>query len=258
MTTSAKWKRIRRRKEEVKRRAAEPSHMFKMCRVIGCKKPARAGTADGLDTRFCRSHADHRARHGSPYKRSFTAGEINPHRRTAIEWLLEHENDRWVRNAVERVEGLYRRGGAYEEAFRLRGLTPAERATKAWARLRHHKIAPLMLVAAWLAVEMAISNDTQSVDSREFKWVQAAKIVHRMASGTHKRWTDGPAGGQELHVYPASRGQVLRLMGRDLQNAVELLCDHHLKTITAQINNNTKPASRAAPRSLSMRRRKVA
>ena len=61
--------------------------MFKNCRVIGCKKPARAATDDGLDTRFCRAHADHYARHGSPYTRSYTATEINPYRRAALAWL---------------------------------------------------------------------------------------------------------------------------------------------------------------------------
>lgn len=257
MTSIAKWKRTKRRKDEVRRRAAEPSHMFKMCRVIGCRKPARAGTQDGLDTRFCRSHADHRARHGSPYKRSFTAAEINPYRRAAVEWLLAHEDDRWVRNAIDRIEGLYRNGGQHEDAFRLRGLPPEERARKAWARLRHHKVAPLLSVSAWLAVEMAIVNDPQAVDTKEFKRIQAAKIVHRLASGTHKRWEGGPGGARELHVYPASRGQVLRHIGDDLERAVELLCDHHLEKIQAEIKG-TKQTHRATPRSMLVRRRKIA
>lgn len=56
-----------RRKQEVRRRAIEPNSMFKNCRVFGCRRPARAATGDGLDTRFCRAHADRYARHGSPY-----------------------------------------------------------------------------------------------------------------------------------------------------------------------------------------------
>ena len=80
------WTKRRERKNEVKSRAAEPSSMFSRCRVIGCGKPARAGTEDGLDTRFCRSHADHYARHGSPYKRSYAATEIAPYRKAALTW----------------------------------------------------------------------------------------------------------------------------------------------------------------------------
>ena len=30
--------------------------MYKYCRIVGCGKTARAGTSDGLDTRFCRLH----------------------------------------------------------------------------------------------------------------------------------------------------------------------------------------------------------
>ena len=59
----------------------------------------------------------------------------------------------------------------------------------------------------------------------EFKRVQAAKLVHEMASGTHKRWGEGP-GATELHVYPRSRGRVLRHVGKDIESAVELLVDH--------------------------------
>ena len=72
----------------------------------------------------------------------------------------------------------------------------------------------------------------------KFKWVQAAKLVHRMASGTHKRWereqADPSWSGlrtmtvvEEKHWYPRSRGRVLRHIGEDLARAVELLVKHH-------------------------------
>ena len=37
------------------------------------------------------------------------------------------------------MEGLYGRAGPFVEVFRLRGLTPQERARAAWARLREAK-----------------------------------------------------------------------------------------------------------------------
>ncbi|RWP62575.1 hypothetical protein [Mesorhizobium sp.] len=222
------WAAKRDRKNEVKARAAEPSHMFRHCRVIGCNKPARAGTEDGLDTYFCRTHSDHYSRHGSPYKRSYTAKELAPYRNAAFAWLEANAEDRWVRNAVDRVETLYRVAGPHIEAFRLRGLSPEERAKAAWARLRKAKIDPRRVVAAWLAVEMAVAADPQADRRPEYKRVQTAKLVHRMASGTHKRWQSGPGGEQELHIYPRSRGRVLRHMGKDVEAAAELLCDHHL------------------------------
>jgi hypothetical protein len=117
------------------------------------------------------------------------------------------------------------------EAFRLTGLSPRERAWKAWARLRKHRVDPRKVVAAWLAVELAVAADPPNANTREFKRVQAAKLVHRLASGTHKRWPDRPSGPTELHVYPASRGQVLRYIGKDLEQATELLAEFAMQDL---------------------------
>lgn len=173
------WAAKRKRREDVKDRANEPSATFSRCRVVGCSKPARAGTQDGLDTRFCRSHADHYSRHGSPYKRSYTAKEIAPHRKAAEAWLRANEGDTWVRNAVDRVRTLYATAGPHVEAFRLRGLSPEERARAAWATLRTAKVDPMKVVAACVAVEMTIAADPQPDSKSEFKRVQAAKLIHK-------------------------------------------------------------------------------
>lgn len=258
MTDIARWKRRAARKAEVKGRAQEPSHMFKMCRVVGCKNTARAGTGDGLDTRFCRSHADQYARHGSPYRSSFKACEINPYRRAAVEWLVANEGNKLVVNALQRVRGLYDRAGPHVEAFRLRGMSPGDRAKAAWARLRQHGVDPRLVVAAWLAIEAKTAADPQSETKSEFKRVQAAKIVHRLASGSHKGWRQGGGKTTELHVYPASRGNVLRHLGEDIESAAELVAAHYAKWATtrfALVRSGATP--RATPRSLKVRRRSV-
>ena len=83
----------------------------------------------------------------------------------------------------------------------------------------------------WLAVEAIIRDDPQPDRHTEFKRVQAAKVVHRMASGSHKKWErqrpDGRVVVQELHKYPHSRGQVLRHLGEQLERATELLVSTH-------------------------------
>lgn len=219
------WAAKRDRKNEVKARAAEPSHMSRHCRVIGCDKPARAATDDGLDTRFCRSHADHHSRHGSAYKGSYTAKELAPYRKAALAWLEANAEDKWVRNAVDRVDTLYRAAGPHIEAFRLRGLSSEERAKAAWARLRKAAVDPRRVVVAWLTIQLAIRTDPQPETKAEFMRVQTAKVVHRMASGTHKQWGEGST-ATELHVYPRPRGRVLRHIGSDIEQAVELLADH--------------------------------
>jgi nicotinamidase-related amidase len=78
-----------------------------------------------------------------------------------------------------------------------------------------------------LAVELIVQADSQAERKIEFKRVQAAKLVHRMASGSHKRWERQRPGGhtvvEELHKYPHSWGKVLCHIGQQLERAAELL-----------------------------------
>jgi hypothetical protein len=215
-----------KRKAEVKGRVSTPNYDGAYCRVVGCQNPARAATGEGLDNRFCRPHAEHYARHGSPYRKSYTAPEVRPYRKAAADWIKANASDPWVVNAMQRVRGLYATAGGHVEAFRLRGLSPEERAKAAWARLRKAGVDPVKVLADVLAVEMIIRDDPQADHKREFKEVQAAKLVHRMASGTHKRWGEG-ASATELHVFPRSRGRVLRHLGKDALEVGELVVDHH-------------------------------
>lgn len=148
----------------------------------------RAATSDGLDTKYCRAHADQLQRHGSAYKKSYSAKVVNPYRRAALAWLEANRDNFWMQNAVERVQSLYHGAGPHEEAFRLRGKNAHERAKIHWARLRKARINPYLVIAAWLAIEMIVLDDSQRVLTKEFKRVQAAKLVHRMASGSHRKW----------------------------------------------------------------------
>lgn len=217
--------------------------MYRHCRIIGCGQLARAGTRDGLDERYCRSHYDHKQRHGDPIKGSYTAAQLAPHRQEAQRWLSDNARDRWVLNAAQRVRRLYGDAGAHVEAFRLRGLSPRDRAWAAWARLREAQVNPLRPIEAWLSVELTIAADPQPVTKQEFKRVQAAKLVHRMASGTHKVWPpillkdpNNPfkpiSVPREMHVYPRSRGRVLRHIGEDIEEAAEIVAER-AKTTSA-------------------------
>lgn len=247
------------RNDRIKVMARIPDPESGKCVVYDCREPSRGATSGGLDHRFCRRHADHYSRHGSPYKGSYKAAQVNPYRRAAIEWIMAHPDDIWASNAVLRVAALYQTAGPFIPAFRLRGLPPRDRARNAWARLRRFEVDPRVVVAAWLAVEMVIADDRQPVSTTEVKRVQAAKIVHRLASGTHKRWPNSP-GAPEMHKYPASRGNVLRHIGADLQGAVELLVDHRLGAIRRHAATLVKSSRTTTPhpRSVKVRRRSKA
>lgn len=214
-------------KEKLIQRVSNPNHMYSYCRVIGCPNSASAGTTEGLNHLYCRKHEDFYERHGSYTKKSYTASEINPYRKKALGWLKANSDNITVELATKGVEALYSSAGAHIEAFRLNGLSPEERARAAWARLRVAKIDPLAPLAAMLAIELIIIDDPQAERKQHFKWVQAAKLVHKMASGSHKRWVsenyDGKVHVEELHKYPRSRGRVLIHIGQQLVQVAELV-----------------------------------
>ena len=219
-------KAARKRKSEVANRVSKPDHMYSYCRVIGCGKPATAGTSTGLNQRFCRKHEDHYERHGSPYKRSYPAKQLTPHRKAALLWIRAHEDDVAVRMSINAVVSLYQAAGPRIEAFRLAGLAPDERARATWASLREGNVDAREVLAVWLGVEAAICGDKQAELKREYKLVQAGKLLHRMAGGAHKRWerldTRGGVMVTEMHKYPHSRGRVLRHLGEQLERSAEI------------------------------------
>jgi hypothetical protein len=234
----------RKRTEDISRRLGTVPNTRFFCAVINCGQPTRAASGTGLNRHYCRRHEDHFQRHGSYLKPSYSAAELAPYRKAAESWLVKHQSDPYVRHALLKV-GRLLASGRPEEAFRLRGLSPEDRAAVAWGRLRKADVNPIRPLAAWLAVEMRFIDDRQPDRSPEFKHVQAAKVVHRMASGTHKRWErEGPDGRPkvvEMHKYPASRGRVLRHIGRQLEGAAELLVEHHLATIRSTVRLPARP-----------------
>lgn len=226
-------------KDKLLKRVTNPNHMYSYCRIVGCANAASAGTSKGLNRLYCRKHEDHYERHGSYTKRSYTSSQINPYRIAALKWLSQNPHDPTVQNAIKAMESTYKSAGRHIEAFRLNGLTPQERAKAAWARLREAAVDPRKPLAAWLAVEMMFLDDPQTEHKQEYKWVQAAKIVHRMASGSHKRWelvgADGKLRVEVLHKYPRSRGRVLIHMGKRLERMAELIVSYHLPEIQIEV-----------------------
>jgi hypothetical protein len=227
-------RRYQRRREDIRRRIATSKPDYQRCRIFECDQLTTAAKGSGLNRLYCRRHVDHFRRHGSYFKTSYSVAELRPYRQAALRWLREHEDDPAVRQAVDAVRHLYWRAGPPQEAFRLAGRSPDERAKYAWARLRERGVDPLEALAAWLAVEMRIRDDMQPDRHREFKIVQAAKLIHRMAGGSHKRWeheSGDPKRATELHKHPASRGLVLRRVGEQLEAAAGALSASHIPAL---------------------------
>lgn len=212
-----------RRLSNLHTRIANPVDAYERCRVYPCTNGTTADRGEGLNRLYCRKHIEFYRRHGSYVKRSYGAGELRPYRMKALQWLRAHGDEQSVRLSVAGVQRLYRSAGAPIEAFRLPGKTPAERARAMWAQLRKLEVDPLEVLAVWLAIDMRLRDDPQLDRHDEYRLVQAAKLTHRLAGGTHRRWeracADGSVEITEVHKHPVSRGQVLRVVGRELSAA---------------------------------------
>lgn len=224
------------RQHDIRRRASQPDPMYSYCRIIGCHQPATAGTDSGLNRRYCRKHEEHYERHGSHTKRSYRLADIQEHRKQATRWIKANAHLPAVIHAKAAIERHYQQAGPKIEAFRLRGLSPEERAWVAWARLREASIDPVRPLIAWLTIALTIQHDSQPETKREFQMVQAAKLIHRIASGSHKRWEHQKPNGititQQMHRYPHSRGLVLRHIGKQLEQVAESVEQAFLANMT--------------------------
>lgn len=214
----------KKRGADVRRRLLVTPTERAVCAVMGCTNPTRAALREGFDQRLCRQHHEHYQRHGSPFRGSYTATELKPHRQKAKRWLKDNSSTPEVRQAIDRVRILYRSAGAAVPAYRLQGMSPRERARAAWARIREASVPPERIVAAWLSVQQVIKADPEADTRPEFARVQAAKIVHRLASGTRRVWEQRDESGRilredRLEVYPRSRGRVLREIGEDIETS---------------------------------------
>jgi len=130
-----------------------------------------------------------------------------------------------------RERSLLARWPRYRGLQPCRPFPPHERTKYAWARLRERKVDPRDVLSPWLAVEMMIRDDPQSDWRREYRLVQAAKLIHRMAGSSHKRWQHEHNNSKyttELHKHAANRGLVLRHIGDQLEEIARPLVDAHL------------------------------
>ncbi|MDR6904210.1 hypothetical protein [Rhizobium miluonense] len=161
----------------------------------------------------------HKARHGSHWHGTYKASELLPYVRSADEWLKANRQNPIYQAAYWELEHMMAGAGRPEPAMNLRGQSAAYRARMAFARVRAADVPTRRLVIIYLAVAALIEDDWKSHNVREFRIVQAAKAVHRLASGTHRKWETEGLRSVELHVYPRSSGHVLRKMGEALEKA---------------------------------------
>jgi hypothetical protein len=191
----------------------------------------------GLAAFHCKVHVARRARHGSHWHPSYRAKELKPYLSAATSYIRPRlETDPIIKDAVGRLALLLEQS-PYEIATRLRGLPARTRADIAFGRLRKKGIKPERLLAIHLAIAALIEEDPGSHRVVEFRLVQIAKAVHRLASGYHRVWPQQDQNGRtfriELHAYARSTGRVLRFIGYMIEERCEWATEKHMAGVLA-------------------------
>ncbi len=235
----------RRRQDSLAARiASSASDHLPLCTVPdvatgrACGRPTARASREGLNSFVCRYHQQHKQRHGSHWCKSPSGALLRPYISAAQTTIQNHCTDPFVSTAIFGAGNLMASAGPVEMATRLRGMSPAQRAKVALARLRERCIKPERLLAIAMAVH-ALIEDAPEKCHRTADWriVAVAKASHRLASGTHKVWPvpqpDGRVKHIEMHAYPRSSGRVLRHLGAMIEKECELVIDRHLAEVVA-------------------------
>lgn len=229
--------------QSVKERAGAVAPESGRCAVFGCVRPTQQAIGRGLSGVFCRYHIDKRARHGSTWKKSYTAAEVRPYRHAAAKWIaaakLRSETDEAspaesrVPMVLTGLNSMLAGAGPVVPAMSLNGLPAERRAHIAIARLRERGVSPESILAVHLGVMAALEEDPIQDRSEDFRLTQIGKAIHRLASGTHRVWEVDGVVVARIDKWPASRGAVLRRIGRLIDETAGILGGEAVDAVVA-------------------------
>jgi len=228
---------VKSRRPVAQRIATANTGAAQRCAIFGCGRPTMGAAGLGIAAFHCRRHVEHKARHGSHWHGTYSAAELKPYLAAATSYVrLWSETDRVIKAALAAVALLLEEAGPTEIATRLKGMSAPRRARIALARLRVAGIKPERFVATVLAVTALVEEDPGSHRTKEFRTVQIAKALHRLASGYHRVWELPDENGRlrkvsELHAFPRSSGPVLRLIGKRVEQPCEWVVEKHLAAV---------------------------
>lgn len=237
------------------------------CTVPGCGRPTMAAANKGLASTLCKRHVALRARHGSAFAGTLKASDLRPPLADAMRTIRLNMkvNADEIAPTLQRLQAVLQGAGPVERAANIKRRTAAHRARIAFARIREAGVPPKRLLSIHMAVAACIEDDPTAPRDREYRIVQVAKAVHRLASGTHGQWewSEQPAatitrlvGGVRIvehrpavparkystHDYPRSSGRVLRFIGSAIDECCAEWTEAYLELIRNRRLRNAEPA----------------
>jgi hypothetical protein len=236
--------------EKLKAQAAEAKRAGDVvrCCIPFCPNRSMLSAGVGFDAYYCEYHRAKIARHGHAEYPSIKGKDLRPYTETAQRWIkteLKAGNVR-LQHALSAVGGLMATTGRAPSADEIKRWSAEQKANACFARLREAGVRPERIMAAHMAVTAYLADDAWTPQTRDYHLVQTSKAVHRLASGNHKRYEypvakregniivyDGSTTTVEVHAYPRSAGQVLRVIGHAIDEACGAIAEEQRETIIA-------------------------
>jgi hypothetical protein len=223
-------------KISLRRRIKAPAgNLPGFCAIPDCGRQTMASLGVGLAVMHCQYHIQFRARHGSHWYPTYKAADLKPYLASASQLIKQRRTEPYIAHALMALRAHLDGAGRPERAQDIKWKKAPARARIAFARLREANIEPERLLAIHMAVSALILDDNGSHRVPEYRIVQVAKAAHRLASGSHASWTQRVTSATTrpipLHVYPKSSGQVLRVMGKAIEECCELATERELQAV---------------------------
>lgn len=217
------------RRDEVSRRAATPAperpRICSTIRVVAgglspCTRRTQRSAGNGLSDSHCKRCVEFHRRHGSHWRRSYLVRELAPYREASRQWIRANRTDPQVARVVSALDAMIADSGKPLTANAIRGKPAEEKARNVLARLREAEKTGEQLLLITLTIKATIAGHRHGGDP-ERQQVQIAKMIHRLASGTHIRsaiWGD-------RHIYPRAEGSFMRTLGHQVEDIAGIVAD---------------------------------
>ena len=180
-------------REKLKAQAAEVSgagDALRRCARPFCGRLSMVAAGVGFDMNLCEYHREKVARHGHPEVPSIQGTELRPYLVTAKSRIKAELSLRQYPPPIRphRDQCPYADCGQSPRADEIKHWSAEQKATAAFARLREAEVGAERILAAHMGIVAILADDTWAPREVDYKLTQTGKAVHRLASGTHRRY----------------------------------------------------------------------
>jgi hypothetical protein len=241
---------VGRLKDKLKAQAAadrQQGEPLIRCSQPFCNRSTLTSAGTGFSRELCELHCERAQRHGDPTIPSIPGPILWPYTETALSFIKATGDARVVVSLIG-IEGLLSSAGPALSANELVGRPSATRADAMFARMRESKVPPSRIMATVLGLYALLQDDHWQPRSEDFKLTQIGKALFRKMRWPKLEYDialpvpiaalrpgeDAPIVHKIIHKRPRPQGTVLRIIGKQLDDACGSLAESMAPLIIAQ------------------------